>query len=359
MEKKIKTAIIGFGLSGKVFHAPILKSLEAYELCKIYTRNKESIAAAEALYPCTEIVQDLDSIFDDSIELVIIAAPNVMHFELASRALLCGKNVVLEKPFTVDIKEALQLIKLAKAQGRILTVYQNRRWDSDFRTVRKIIDSGMLGRLVEYEAHFDRFRSKPKENAWREEQSPGSGVLYDLGSHLIDQALCLFGMPKELYADIRTQREGARVDDNFEIIMYYDSLKVTLKAGMLVKAELPRFILLGDKGSFVKYGLDVQEKALLNGDIPYNNSKWGREPENLWGIIDTEIDGVNIRGRVESEAGDYREFYRNVHASICSGAPLEVKPQQAADTIRIIELAMESNKNRAAVGVRPELLTYS
>jgi predicted dehydrogenase len=272
-----------------------------------------------------------------------------MHFELAKRALLSNKHVVVEKPFTVTSKEADELITLAEIQGKIVTAYQNRRWDSDFKTVRKVIKSGVLGNLVEYEAHFDRFRNYVKENAWREEELPGSGILYDLGGHLIDQAQYLFGLPEEIYADIRTQRKGGKTDDNFEIILYYNELKVVLKSGMLVKEPLPHFILLGDKGSFIKYGMDVQEEDLKAGKIPSAAKNWGKEPKELWGSIQTEVNGLHIEGKVQSEVGDYRAFYQNVYEAITEDAVLKVTPQQARNTIKIIELAIESSKNKCAV----------
>lgn len=350
MEKTIKTALIGFGMSGRIFHAPILSSLKEFELCKIYTKNKEAISIVDNIYKNTEIVIDLMDIYEDrDIELVIIATPNAMHFDLSKKALLAGKHVLVEKPFTVSSKEAEELISLSQAQKKVISVYHNRRWDSDFLTIKKIIEKNMLGNLVEYESHFDRFRSKCKENAWREENVAGAGILYDLGSHLIDQALCLFGLPNEIYADIRTQRSDAKIDDNFEILMYYDKLKVILKSGMLVKQELPHFILLGDKGSFIKYGMDIQEQDLKQGKIPKHESEWGKEPESLWGTIDTELDEVCIKGKVKSEAGDYREIYLNLFKSITKGEKLEVSANQAMNTIRIIELALESSKRREAI----------
>ena len=190
-------------------------------------------------------------------------------------------------------------------QNKILTVYHTRRWDGDFITLQKLIQSELLGRLVEFESRYDRFRNYLRPGAWREEDLPGSGILYDLGSHLIDQALVLFGLPDAVNADLRIQRKGARANDNFELILQYPDLKVTLKAGMLVREALPRFILLGEQGSFVKYGMDVQEEALKAGQKPMTNNKWGIEPSASWGKVNTEYNGIHIHGTIESEPGNY------------------------------------------------------
>ncbi|MFZ5968493.1 MAG: oxidoreductase [Bacillota bacterium] len=350
MNEKIRVGIIGFGLSGRVFHAPIIHSLDAFQIKKIVTTKKESIDMAQKSYPWAEFVSDANQVFEDpEIDLIVVSTPNTSHVKLASEGLRSKKHVVVEKPFTVTSKEADELIALAKREEKILTVYQNRRWDSDFQTVKKVIENRMLGNVVEYEAHFDRFRNYLKPNAWREENLPGSGILYDLGSHLIDQAQCLFGLPKEITADIRKQRENSLADDCFEIILHYEKLKVTLKAGMLVREPLPRFIIHGDQGSFVKYGIDVQEEALKNGLSPLHTSDWGQEPEEIWGILNTDWNGLHVRGKIESMKGDYSIFYQNVYRAILNKEELYVKPEEARNTIRIIELANESSELKKTV----------
>jgi scyllo-inositol 2-dehydrogenase (NADP+) len=246
MEKVLKTAIIGFGMAGRVFHSPIISSLDSFNLAKIYTTNIDSINYIEKLYPNTMTVTDIKEILsDESIDLIIIAAPNTQHFSLAKQAILAGKHVVIDKPFTVTSSESDELIHLAQEQEKVMSIFQNRRWDSDFRTLKKVIESGLLGNLVECEIHMDRFRNTIKDRAWREDDIPGSGVLFDLGSHLIDQALTLFGTPNAITADLRMQRQIAKTTDNFELILHYNKLKVTLKSGMLVRASLPHFILFG------------------------------------------------------------------------------------------------------------------
>jgi predicted dehydrogenase len=350
MEKKqLKVALVGYGMGGRVFHAPIIQSIPGLEISKILVNNQERAADARRTYPSAEIVGDLKSILqDDGIELVVVATPNESHYGVAKGGLMAGKNVVVDKPFTVSTSEADELIELAKKLGKIISVHHNRRYDSDFLTVKKIIEKGFLGELVEYESHFDRFRNSVRDR-WKESDMPGSGNLYDLGSHLIDQALCLFGLPKEVTADIRKQRTGAHIDDNFELILNYGRLKVTLKAGMLVREELPSFILHGQNGSFVKYGMDVQEGSLANGMTPDGLEDWGKEPESMWGTLNTDIEGIHFRGKVESEVGDYRLFYKNVYDAITGQAELFVTPEQARNVIRVIELAKESSENKRTV----------
>ncbi len=348
--KVISTGLIGFGTGGRIFHAPIISSLPDYVLSMISTSNEKSKAIARSHYPWAQIISDPSVIIHDpSIELVIIATPNKEHFPLAQKALQAGKHVVVEKPFTVTAAEAAILIALAEQQQRVITVFHNRRWDSDFKTVQKVIENNSLGTLVEYEAHFDRFRIERKDGSWKEEQNEGSGILYDLGSHLIDQALLLFGLPDELFANLQKQRPGSLVTDQFELLLFYPGLKVTLKAGMLVKPLLPRFFLSGTNGSFVKYGMDVQEEALKSGQTPLTVMDWGKEPASLHGTIDTEVGDRKLTAKIESERGDYREFYSQLYATLRTNAPLAVTPQHARNTIKIIELAIRSHDEKCII----------
>ena len=344
---KINTGLIGFGTGGKIFHAPIITSLPNFNLAMICTANEESAAIIKSLYPNTKIASDpLMIINEPTIELVIIATPNSEHFPLAIKALKAGKHVVVEKPFTVTSAEADFLIALSEQKQQIITVHHNRRWDSDFKTVQKIIENNSLGKLVEYEAHFDRFRKPLKKGSWKEEPTDASGILYDLGSHLIDQAVLLFGLPDELFANLQIQRPGSHIVDHFELLLFYPGLKVTLKAGMLVSALLPHFILSGTNGTFVKYGMDVQEEALKNGLTPLTYPSWGIEPAALHGTIITESDSRQLIAKIESERGDYREFYQSLYATLRMNSPLAVTPQQARNTIKIIELAIKSNDEK-------------
>lgn len=253
--------------------------------------------------------------------------------------------MLVEKPFTPHVRDANDLIKLAHQNKLLLTVHHNRRWDSDFQTIKKVVENGLIGKVVEYEAHFDRFRNEVKPGWKEDKQNPGSGILYDLGSHLIDQALTLFGLPQEVFADIRTQREGATVPDAFELLLFYPNLKVTLKAGMLVKEKGPTYQVFGRKGSFIKYGVDPQEEYLKNGSNPANTSEWGVEPKEIWGKLNT----VEEERLVASERGNYPFLYQNLFNAITEGEALAVTPQQARDVIRIIEAAQQSHDERRVI----------
>lgn len=348
--KQINVGLIGFGMAGRLFHGPTINCTDGLKLSKIRETKAPNIAIIRERYPDAIIVNDTNEILNDpAIDLVIVATPNVTHYEVATQALSANKHVVVDKPFTVTSAEASVLITLAKTKSKLLTIYQNRRWDSDFQTVKKVIASGLLGNLVEYEAHYDRFRNTIRPDTWKEDGVLGTGLVYDLGSHLIDQAQVLFGLPDTVTADLRTQRQNARIIDNFEIVLDYGKVKVTLKGGMLIKEALPHFILLGNNGSFVKYGMDVQEEALIEGHAPNKTSNWGQEPENLWGTINTEYNGIELRGKIKSENGNYAGFYENVYNAIIGEEELTVKPEQAKNTIRIIELAMQSNEEKRRI----------
>jgi scyllo-inositol 2-dehydrogenase (NADP+) len=333
-------------MAGRVFHAPVIGAVPGLRLKKVVERRGEE---SRRRYPSVEVVRDARALLqDEEIELVVIATPNSTHFDLATQSLLAGKHVVVEKPFTTTSDEARQLIDLAGRQQRLISAHQNRRWDGDFQTVKTLLEGGLLGRLVEYESHYDRYRNFPRPNAWREAEGEGSGILYDLGSHLIDQAQVLFGLPQSVRGDIRIQREFAGVADNFELVLDYDNLKVTLKAGMLVREKGPRFILHGTLGSFVKYGIDPQEEALKRGGTP-SESDWGKDPPEGWGTINTETGGLHLRGLVETAAGRYQAYYQNIVDAIRGRADLAVKPEEARNTVRIIELALQSNEQKRTI----------
>ncbi|MGC7873731.1 oxidoreductase [Desulfosporosinus sp. SYSU MS00001] len=341
MDRILNVGLIGFGMAGQAFHAPIITAVPGLRL-KTVVERKSSKSKED--YPWVEVVHDIEDVFkDNSIDLIVVATPNETHFDYVKQALEQGKHVVVEKPFTVTSQEAAALIQLARSKKRILSVYQNRRWDGDFLTVQQVIEQGMLGRLTEYEAHFDKYLETLRPNTWKEKSLPGSGIVYDLGSHLLDQAQMLFGIPLSVTADIRSLREGTEIEDYFEIQLgYQNSLKVTLKASMLVREPGPHFLLHGTKGSFLKYGMDPQEAALRSGRRPGEDSSWGAESESLWGKLNTEISGTHFVGKVETKPGDYRGYYRNVYEAIAGESNLQVKPEQAWITIRLIELAYKS-----------------
>ena len=285
----------------------------------------------------------------DSVDLVVVATPNTSHYDIAARALAAGKHVVVDKPFTITSADADRLIELSRKVNRVLSVFQNRRWDGDFLTVQQILEQKLLGRVVEYVSCFDRFRPTVKPGAWREQKLPGSGLLFDLGSHLMDQAVLLFGRPRGIYARVFQQREGAVAPDNFEVHLDYPEVKVTLKAGALVCEPSPRFVLYGTEGSYVKYGLDPQEDALKQGNLP-SQPTWGAEAEQLRGTH-TRCNGSVTRAKYSTLAGRYPEYYNNVYRAITGQEELVVKPEQAREVIRLIELAEQSNAEKRMISV--------
>ncbi|PLB87097.1 oxidoreductase [Dysgonamonadaceae bacterium] len=352
MSSIIRTGIIGYGLSGRVFHAPFIDVVEGYELTKISTSKPENVKLIEERYPVTAVVPNGKGIIEDpEIDLVIVTSPNTEHFRWAREALIAGKHVVVEKPFTVNVAEADELIEIAQRQGKILTVYHNRRFTSDTKTVRKILESGILGEIVDYESHFDRYRPNPRPGgAWREDPLPGSGIFYDLGSHLIDQALWFFGIPLAVTADIDSQRPWAKADDHFDVRLHYPSFTATLKSGMLCKIPGPTYLIHGRNGSFVKYGLDVQEVTLDAGAVPQGKD-WGREPESIWGNICVDYKEVKIEGKVESEQGDYRDYFINLRDAINGKTKIAVKPEEARNVIQIIQLALQSSREKRTISI--------
>jgi predicted dehydrogenase len=340
-DKRIGTALTSFGMSGLVFHGPLVEAHPEFRLKSVLQRTKDT---AREKYKHIEIKRSIEELIDDpDIELVVVNATNDTHYPHAKMALEAGKHVVIEKPMTNTIEEGKELIELARQKRLVLSVFQNRRWDSDFLTIRKILDDHLLGRVVEFNASWDRYRNYIQPNTWKEVTAPGSGLLYNLGPHLIDQALVLFGVPEAVSADIRALRTDSKVDDFYELSLYYDGLKVRLHSSYLVREPYPRFTIHGTLGSFVKYGLDVQEARLKVGEIPGTDG-WGVEEEDIWGTLNTEINGEHVVKKVKSEQGNYLAFYENIYEAIRKGRMLAVKPQEALLNIHAIELAFESSK---------------
>jgi len=347
MNRTIRTGILSFGMSGRIFHAPLLCVLPGYEISKVCIRSGNPLPA---VYSATTVVRTVEEVIEDpDIELVIVNTPDHTHFDFTRRALSAGKHVVVEKPFVLDIQQGEELIALAKKLGKLLTVYQSRRWEGDFMTVKKVIEGKLLGRLVEYEAHFDRFRNFIRDS-WKEKPENNTSTLYNLGSHLIDQALVLFGMPQGVKADLRKMRTGAMVDDLFDLNLDYPGLKVTLKGSYLVREAGPRFALHGTDGSFVKTGTDPQEEALDAGRFP-NEPGWGAESPEMWGTLNTEVGGLHFRGKVETLKGNYLGFYQELYQSITAGSAVPVDPKDSLNGIRIIRAACESNEKHCRIAL--------
>ncbi|MET3132256.1 scyllo-inositol 2-dehydrogenase (NADP+) [Oxalobacteraceae bacterium GrIS 1.11] len=342
--KKIKTGLVGYGFAGSTFHAPVLTAVDALELVAVASSKPELV---QRDWPSATVYADPAQLFaDPAIELVVIAAPNQAHFGLAHAALLAGKHVVVDKPFTIDSADAATLIACAKERGRVLSVYHNRRWDADFLTLKALLEQGTLGRIASFESHFDRFRPDIKPR-WRESADAGGGLLYDLGPHMLDQALHLFGQPQRLYADIALQRDGAVAADYFHLVLYYERMRVVLQAGCLVQAPTARFAVHGDKGSFVKFGLDPQEDALKAGGRP-GQPGWGRDP--VHGAL--HLAGADEHcEHVAMADGCYQGFYEGMAAAIRGAGAAPVAPEDGLATIRLIEAALLSAAEGRVIAV--------
>ncbi len=306
---------------------------------------------AASLFPDASLVRRYEELISDpGVELVIVNTPDRFHFDMASKALAAGKHVVVEKPFTLTALEAEALIAKAAACRRLLTVFQNRRWDGDFMTVRQVVESGRLGKLVEFEAHFDRYRPEVAQNTWKEEGVERGGVLYNLGSHMVDQALQLFGVPRAVTAHLRICRPEAKVYDYYDVRMHYPELTVILKSSYLVAEQGPRYILHGMQGSFLKWGIDPQEERLKQGLLPAGE-RWGEEPESNWGLLHTIWHEADFQEIVHTIPGDYPAFYRNLYAAVRHGEPLAVKPEEALTGIRVLEACLESHKQQKTINL--------
>lgn len=346
-QQKLKVGVVGFGISAKVFHLPFITTLpEHFELKSILQRKGNE---AQEAYPHIKIARSIEELVaDPEIDLIVITTPNDTHFPYAKLALEAGKHVALEKPFTNTTAEGTGLVKIANASNKVLSVYQNRRYVSDFRTIKDILDKKLLGDIHEFEAHYDRYRAEERPTAWREAPLPGSGILYDLGAHVIDQVLYFFGLPKSITADIKLQRPHARVDDFFNIWLDYGFNKVILHGGMLIREPGPRYMIHGTKGSFIKYGEDPQEARLRAGERP-TGEDWGMEAESIYGTIHTEIDGKIIKQKYPSLKGSYADYYLDLYNSIVNGKPVKQKPEHGYNTIRIMELAIQSNEEKRTI----------
>jgi scyllo-inositol 2-dehydrogenase (NADP+) len=344
----VRVGLIGFGLAGQAFHAPMIRGLRGMELACVLERHTNK---AKQRYPEVRIARSLEEMLSDkTINLVAVATPNDSHFSYAKACLEADRDVVVDKPMTPTLAEAQELVRLAEKRGRLLSVYQDRRWDGAFLTIKKLVLAGELGDVVEYEARFDRFRLDAKPGAWREQPDfPAAGVLWDLGPHLIDGALILFGEPKALSASALRQRESSTVDDAFDVFMEYPRLRVTLRARIIAYAPSHHLLLHGTQGSFVKYGMDPQEPILRGDHCPDGldwGKDWGLEPDEGWGTLSR----VNEKPRkIPTERGDYRGFYANVRDAIENKAPLDVTPEQFLRSTRALVLAHKSSRERRVV----------
>ena len=346
--QKIKTALASFGMSGRVFHAPFISHHRGYELYAVWERSKN---LGVDKYPNIITYRSFEEMLaDENVELVIVNTPNFTHYDLAKQTLLAGKHLVVEKPFTNTTAEALELIELAGTQNKILSVFQNRRWDSDFKTVKKVVEEKLLGEIVEAEIHFDRYNENLNPKLHKETPGPGTGILYDLGSHLIDQAICLFGMPKSVFADITMMRSIAEVDDYMDLLLIYPKLRVRIHGSYLIREPLPSFILHGTKGSFIKTRADTQELRLVANESP-GMEDWGTEPDTARGLLHTEQNGKIVKKHLPTDRGNYMGYYDQLYNAIAKNEPLLVSAADGLNVIHIIEKAYQSNLEKRVVEI--------
>lgn len=334
MTTPIRTALVGYGSVAEKMHAPLISVCPDLDLVAVVERNGNR---CEEKFPNVRTFRSVEALLEaDVADLICITTPNEFHFPMAKQCLEAGKHVVVDKPVTIYSHEAAELQKIALEKNRICSVFHNRRFDGDFRTLQKLVTENTLGKLVYLESHFDRFRPTVSEN-WREKDVPGNGITFDLGSHLIDQVVLLFGKPSAIFADIQKQRKNAVADDYFDISLFYEGFKARVTAGVLVNVATPKFLLLGEKGSYQKFHLDVQEQAFKDGRKP-EGKDWGVEPEDRWGTLYFENETLPL----QTINGDYRIFYQNVADAILKDLPLQVTLPQTISVLKLIESAFLS-----------------
>ena len=332
----VNVGLVGFGFAGRTFHAPVIRVVEGLRLTTIVQRHGGS--TPDPRYAEVEFVRSVDELLSRDVDLVVIATPNTSHHPIAKQCLLAGRHVVIDKPFTTTVGQAEELVRVGNAKGRVLSAYQNRRYVGDFVTLRALLSQNALGSVTTFESHFDRFRPELRPGAWREQPLPGSGLWFDLGSHLLDQALVLFGKPQAISADIRTERAGAAADDAFDVALHYPRMRALVRASMLAASPGPTFAVHGTAGSFIKYGLDPQEAALKSGRLP-DEAGWDAEPPEMYGQLTTP-EGTRT---IATTPSSFTHYYENVRDAILGKEQLAVTPEQALDVMRGLELAVASS----------------
>jgi predicted dehydrogenase len=353
--EQLRVAIVGYGLAGSVFHAPLVAATPGMRVSAVVTSNPERGENARQAYEGVAVFADLDSLMakPDDIDLVVVATPNRMHAPTALAAIDAGKAVVIDKPFAVSVAEGESLIAAAAARGVPLSVYQNRRWDGDFLTLRRLLDEGALGEVTRYESRFERWRPVAG-TGWRESGSPSDagGLLFDLGPHLIDQALLLFGPVTHVYAEVDRRRAGVQADDDvFVALTHASGVRSQLWCSAIASDLGPRLRVLGTRSAYVKYGLDVQEAELRRGgrpDRPNTPEAWGTEPEASYGTLGV----VGEATPIATEPGAYQRFYEGVGAALRGEGDLPVDPRDSLEGLRIIEAALRSQEHGQVVALR-------
>jgi scyllo-inositol 2-dehydrogenase (NADP+) len=348
MEGKIKTAIASYGMSGQVFHGPLLRVNSRFEVAAVLERSKN---ISRKLFPESTLVRSYEELLAlPEVELVVVNTPDEYHYNMTRQALLAGKHVVVEKPATPLRSMAEELFALASQKKLLLTAFQNRRLDGDFLTVKKLLDRGYLGKLAEFESHYDRFRNWIDNSSWKENEGEYSGVLYNLGSHMVDQVHCLFGKPLAVTAHLKILRSGGKAVDYYDIRLDYNDFSAILKSSYLVKEPGPRYSIHGSAGSFHKWGIDPQEELLKAGKLPEGDS-WGADAAKLWGRMVYEEDGQNYDRYIRTQNGDYNLFYDNIYEVLRKGAEPLVKPDEVLNVLEILEACLESNRKRKTINL--------
>ncbi|HAS1031548.1 TPA: oxidoreductase [Enterobacter cloacae] len=343
MSDSIRVGLIGYGYASKTFHAPLIAGTPGMALAAVSSSDATKVHAD---WPTVPVVSEPKHLFNDpNIDLIVIPTPNDTHFPLAKAALEAGKHVVVDKPFTVTLSQARELDALAKSLGRLLSVFHNRRWDSDFLTVKSLLSEGTLGEITFFESHFDRFRPQVR-NRWREQAGPGSGIWYDLAPHLLDQAVNLFGLPVSMTVDLAQLRPGAQTTDYFHAILSYPQRRIVLHGTMVAAAESARYIIHGTRGSYVKFGLDPQEDRLKNGErLPQED--WGYDMRD--GVV-TKVEGETlVEETLLTSPGNYPAYYAAVRDALNGTGENPVPASQAIQIMELIELGIESAKHRATL----------
>lgn len=344
--KPINSALCSFGMSGHLFHAPFLDVHPKFNLYGVLERTKN---LAVEKYSNIKTFKTLEEMLaDETIELVVVNTPNITHYDFTKKAINAGKNVIVEKPFTVSVVEAEELISLAKSKNVKLSVYHNRRWDSDFKTVKKIVKDGVLGNIIEAELRYDRYEPDLSYKKHKETPTKGVGSLYDLGSHIIDQALQLFGMPTSVFATLDSFRKNSKVGDYFDLKMYYPSHYVTLKSSYFVKEPLPSYSIHGTKGSFIKTKADIQE-AELQKEVKPNTKNWGVELNSEKGLLHSRKDGEFHKELIDTEKGDYMIYYDEFYEAVRNDKPMPVEASEATQVIQVIESAIQSHHEKRVI----------
>lgn len=347
MDKIIKTGIASYGMSGKLFHAPFIHANPNFELSAIVERTKND---SRVKYSDSKLYRSFEELIaDKDIELVVVNTPVQTHFEYAKAALNAGKNVIVEKPFTVNAAEAIELDKLAKEKHLFLSVYQNRRYDGDYLAIKDVVAENMLGELKEAEMRFDRYRTGHSGKDHKEGDKPGAGNLHDLGAHLIDQAIQLFGFPEAVFADVFPMRKDMAANDYFEIIFYYPRpFRVRIKGSVFVKEPYYAYILQGENGSYLQSRSDLQEERLLAGYMP-DVTQWIHTPAGFDGILHTTINGEEVRKETRSEPGNYMDYYQEVYEALTGKRENPVPAADGILTMKVIDAALQSSKEKRVI----------